>query len=315
MGGYGTFRFGTLYPDLFYKAQPTVGPPGIGIWVPPVEATGGHDSNSNYQLASMRNVPIMMWVMHTDELVPFAGTEQQARTFDALGLRYEFWAMAPGEHLTLAINDQFQPAADWLGQGGVDRNPPHVSYVANPRMAFPSIGLESDHAYWLSGVKLRDPSGAAPLGTVDVRSEGFGLGDPAAGTTQVGAGALTGGAIPAIGYERQSRDWGAAPVTPVVDRLDIKATNVGAITVDTVRARVDCDVQLNITSDGPLTVNLAGCDRGVTSAARASSGTEAAGLPNTSRGALLPSLTWFAVLWSLLALSVGWLIRRRLLRM
>jgi hypothetical protein len=280
--------------------------------VPPVEVTGGHDSNTNYQLASMRNVPIMMWVMHTDELVPFAGTEQQARGFDALGLRYEFWAMAPGEHLTLAINDQFQPAADWLGQGAVDRNPAHVTYVANPHMAFPSIGLEADHAYWLSGVALRDSGGPSPLGTVDVLSEGFGRGDPTPGGTQVGAGALTGGTIPAIGYEKQFQDWGSAPSTPVADKLDIKAANVRAITVDVARARVDCNVRLNVTSDGPLAVNLAGCDAPA-SRAQTDAGTLAAAMPNTSRGAPLSGLAWLLLPWLLVAtVPLGWLIRRRL---
>jgi hypothetical protein len=260
MGGYGTFRVGSLYPDLFYKAQPTVGPPGVGIWVPPADPTGGPDSNTFPMLPSFRNLPIMMWVMHTDELVPFAGTLYQAHQgFDALGLRYEFWAFAPGEHLTLSINDQYQPAADWLGQGAVDVNPAHVTYVVNPKMAFPSIGLESDHAYWLSGLSVRDSSGTNPLGTIDVRSEGFGTGDPTPSGTEVDGGALTGGTIPAISYERQRQEWGAVPATPVADKLDITATNVKAVTIDAARAKVSCNAVLNIHSDGPLQVTLAGC--------------------------------------------------------
>jgi hypothetical protein len=264
MGGYGTFRFGSLYPDLFYKAQPTVGPPALGIWVPPLDPTGGADGNSFPMLASFRNLPIMMWVMHTDELVPFAGTEYQAHQgFDALGLRYEFWAFAPGEHLTLAINDQFQPAADWLGQGQVDRNPAHVTYVVNPHMAFPGIGLEADHSYWLSGLTLRDSTGANPLGTIDVRSEGFGVSDPTPGGTQVGAGALTGGTLPAIAYERQYQAWGSTPSAPVADVLHIQATNVRSVTIDPRRARVTCAARLDIKSDGPLQVQLEGCGGGV----------------------------------------------------
>src|SRR6185312_6071712 len=38
MGGYGTYKFATQYPDLFAKGQPVVGPPGLGVWVPPAPA-------------------------------------------------------------------------------------------------------------------------------------------------------------------------------------------------------------------------------------------------------------------------------------
>ncbi|MFN2466193.1 MAG: hypothetical protein ABR598_08025 [Candidatus Dormibacteria bacterium] len=263
MGGYGTFRLGALYPDLFYKAQPTVGPPGVGTWIPPTPPSGGGAASLTFpMIPNFRNVPIKMWVMHTDELVPFVGTEYQAHQgFDADGLRYEFWAFSPGDHLTLAINDQYQPAADWLGQGAVDRNPAHVTYVSNPKMAFPALGLEADHAYWVSGVTLQDASGPNPLGTVDVRSEGFGVGDPTPNGTILGGGVLTGGAVPALAYEEQSQTWGTAAATPVADGLDINAGNVSAVTIDVARARVDCNVALNITSASPLTVHLAGCSR------------------------------------------------------
>jgi hypothetical protein len=51
------------------------------------------------------------------------------------------------------------------------------------------------------------------------------------------------------------------PKTPVADRLDINATNLSTVTINPSRARVDCDVQLNVKTDGPLTVILAGCSR------------------------------------------------------
>jgi hypothetical protein len=299
MGGYGTFRLGAEYPDLFYKAQPTVGPPGVGIWVPPQDPTGGAASNTFPMLSSFRNLPIVMWDMHTDELVPFAGTEYQAHQgFDALGLRYEFWAFAPGEHLTLAINDQFQPAADWLGTGQVGRNPAHVTYVLNPKMTFPAIGLEADHAYWLSGLTLRDAGGGNPLGTIDVRSEGFGTGDPTPTSTLVDGGALTGGTIPAIGYERQRKEWGPVPSTPVADKLDIKATNVRAVTINVARARVSCNPTLDIQSDGPLQVSLAGCSRTVSYTPRATLPPTTADPPSWWPSAvLLPLIFPLAARW------------------
>ncbi|MEA2422845.1 MAG: hypothetical protein QOF55_1944, partial [Thermoleophilaceae bacterium] len=91
MGGYGTFKLGTQYPDLFAKGQPVVGPPGLGIWVPPNEpASGGARSNTNRMLGSLRNVPFLIWNAVQDELVPYAGALAQAQTFDDLGYRYIF---------------------------------------------------------------------------------------------------------------------------------------------------------------------------------------------------------------------------------
>jgi hypothetical protein len=128
-------------------------------------------------------------------------------------------------------------------------------------MDFPEMGAPANHAYWLSGLTLRNSSGDAPRGTIDVRSEGFGTGDPVAGPTQHGAGALTGGTLPAIAYTSQSRQWGPVPPALVRNRLDINAKNISALTIDPSRARVTCGAALNVTTDGPVSVTLAGCGR------------------------------------------------------
>jgi Putative esterase len=260
MGGYGTYKFATQFPDLFAKAQPTVGPPGLGTWSPPSDPQpGGARSNTNRMLGSVRNVPFLMWNAAQDELVPVAGAQTQANTFDSLGYRYEFDLFNPAEHLTLAINDEFGPAATFLDTTPVDRNPPHVTYAYNPTMDFPGVHTAAGHAYWVSGVTLRNSSGTAPLGTIDVRSHGFGVGDPTPSATATGSGVLTGGASPGIPYTSQSKTWGAAPAEPVEDKLDINAQNVSTVTIDASRARVSCAAQLNITSDGPLDVNMVNC--------------------------------------------------------
>jgi pimeloyl-ACP methyl ester carboxylesterase len=260
MGGYGTYKFTSQFPDLFARAQPTVGPPGLGIWVPPGEPQpGGNQSLTKRMLGSVRNVPFLIWDETTDELVPIAGVLEQVKAFDELGYRYEFDQFQAGDHLTLAINDEFAPAAAFLGTEGVERNPSHVTYVYNPTMDFPADGTTAGHAYWVYGVGLRDGSGSAPLGTVDVRSEGFPTGDPAASETAHGAGALTGGQIPAIPYTSQSKSWGAAPAEASHDALDINATNVSAVSIDAKRAKVDCAAALNVTTDGPLQVTLSDC--------------------------------------------------------
>lgn len=260
MGGYGTFKFATQFPDLFAKAQPTVGPPGLGTWNPPSDPVpGGAQSNTNRMLRSVRNIPFLIWNAAQDELVPVAGAQMQANTFDSLGYRYEWDLFNPAEHLTLAINDEFGPAANFLGTTHVDRNPPHVTYVYNPTMDFPGVHTAAGHAYWVSGVTLRSSAGSAPLGTIDVRSRGFGVGDPTPSATANGSGVLTGGGSPAIPYSSQTKTWGATPAAPVEDQLDIDAQNVSSVTIDASRARVSCAAQLNVTSDGPLSVNMVDC--------------------------------------------------------
>jgi len=260
MGGYGTYKFTSQFPDLFARAQPTVGPPGLGVWVPPGEPQpGGDQSLTERMLGSVRNVPFLIWDETTDELVPIAGVLEQVKAFDELGYRYEFDQFQAGEHLTLALNDEYAPAAAFLGTETIDADPAHVTYVYNPTMDFPADGTSAGHAYWVYGVSLRDSSGAAPLGKVDVRSHGFGVGDPPPAATQTGAGVLTGGQIPAIPYTSQSKSWGAAPAQAAGNALDIAATNVSAVTIDAKRAKVKCNAQLNVTTDGPLTVTLADC--------------------------------------------------------
>ena len=244
MGGMGTFKLAEEFPDLFAKAQPTVGYSAVNALVP-----------------SLRNIPVLMWNMATDELVPPASYGPTALDLDNAGYRYELDVYSPGDHLTLAINDQYAPAAAFLGTTTVNRDPAHVTFVVDPALDYPQYGFVADHAYWVSGIKARTTS---TTGTIDVTSSGFGTGDPTPSATTPGAGALTGGTIPAIPYVSTSKTWGPTPSAAVADALTINATNVSAITIDVARAHVDCAAHLTIDTDGPLTVTLAGCPSSTT---------------------------------------------------
>jgi hypothetical protein len=262
MGGYGTYKFASQYPDLFARANPVVGPPGLGVWVPPgPPEPGGDASNTNRMLASVRNIPFMIWDGTVDELVPVAGAVTQAQTFDDLGYRYVFDLFDTSDHFSLAVNDQFKPAAKFLGTHRVDRNPSHVTYVVNPTMDFAGAGTVADHAYWLSGLKLRDGTGEAPLGEIDARSAAFGRRDPKQKPTQHTEGALTGGNLVAMTYTEQSKRWGKAAQARKSDVLHLDAQNLSRVVVNPDRARLSCHPKLDVTTDGPLTVKLAGCGR------------------------------------------------------
>jgi predicted esterase len=262
MGGYGTYKFATQYPDLFARANPVVGPPGLGIWVPPnPPVPGGDASNTNRMLASVRNIPFLIWDGTEDELVPVAGATEQADTFDKLGYRYVYDLFTSADHLALAGNDEYAPAAKFLGTHRVRRNPAHVSYVVNPTMDFPSAGTVADHAYWLSGLKLRNGGGASPLGTVNARSDAFGRADPPVGRTQRSVGTLTGGNLGTMPYVQQSQAWGKAPRTPHADVLHLDVRNLSRVVVHPQRASLGCHAKLDVKTDGPLRVSLAGCHR------------------------------------------------------
>jgi hypothetical protein len=251
MGGIGTFRLGAQFPDLFARAQPTVGSEGT---------TG--------VLASLRNLPMLMWNNSADELVNPLLYTPTANQLAKLGYRYELDVFQPclnlkcsplfPNHLELAINDQFAPAAAFLDTATVDRNPAHVTYVADPARDSPSFGLVADHAYWVSHVTARD---ASKLGTIDAFSHGFGQGDPVASGLKAGIGSLTGGNMGTLTYARLYKTWGSAPSAPRADALDVTATNVASATISVKRADLDCGVAVHVTSDGPFTLTLQGCGR------------------------------------------------------
>ena len=252
MGGLGTFKLAEQFPDLFAKAQPTVGFSGDNNLVP-----------------SLRNIPFLMWNSLIDELVPPTDYLPTAAKFDGLGYRYELDVFTPGDHLTLAINDQFAPAAAFLDLAKVNRNPTHVTYVVDPTLDYPGLGFVADHAYWLSGIELRSSTppvtGGHAEGSIDALSYGFGVGDPTPSATQFGAGTLTGGNLPTpLAYTRQYRTWGPVPALPRLKRIDLTARNVAAVTINVQRASVGCNVDLHVDTDGPMTIELAGCRRTVT---------------------------------------------------
>ncbi len=254
MGGVGTFKLGSQFPDLFARAQPTVG----------FEST-------NSVLASLRNVPVLMWNNHGDELVNEAFFNATAAQLDSLGYRYELDRYQPcanpacsplfTNHLQLAINDQYAPAAEFLGTHRVHRNPPHVTYVVEASRNHPDLGLVGDHAYWVGGLKLRDASNGE--GQIDATSKGFGKGDPKPSSTQVGNGSLEGGNLGTLLFDRQYRTWGKTPTRKRHDEIDITATNIAKGSINVERARVDCGAKVRISSDGPIAVKLPGCHRTV----------------------------------------------------
>jgi hypothetical protein len=259
MGGIGTFKLAEQFPDLFARAQPTV----------------GAETGDNDLVASLRNVPVLMWNNAADELVGAELYLPTADKLESLGYRYELDVYRPcastlcsplfPDHLELTINDEYAPAAAFLGSAVVDYDPSHVTYVVDPERNVSRYALVGDHAYWLSDLTLRNPAADGPSGRpeaqIDAVSRGFGVGDPTPSSEKLGAGTLSGGYMGPIQYLSFAKTWGPTPSAPRADEIDITVTNLATASIDVARAHVDCNVSLKITSDGPLTVTLPGCNR------------------------------------------------------
>ena len=189
MGGGGTYRLAGRWPDLFARAFPIVGPP-----------------TSADAFRSLRNIPVMAWYAQSDELVGPEMSEEAFLNAQQAGIRYDHWVFTPAGHITLGNNDEFGPAAAFLGDHTVDRDPAHVTYTSTPAQD-PKVAAPSDHAYWLSGLTRR----ATRRSGHDRRA----LARRAAAATRpcrrpaLGAGTLDGGSHGPLPYHAARRSRGA----------------------------------------------------------------------------------------------------------
>ena len=256
MGGYGTYKLGLQYPDLFARAFTTVGPPGLGIWpvvAPPLP--GGQVTLTTPLLGNVRWIPYMNWVGLEDDLVPYPGPTAQQNRFDQLGLRSELWTFQ-AEHFTLAIQDRWNAARDFLGAARKHGDPSRVVYGFFPEGDKPELGLRHDHAYWVSGLRARvatgDPATNPARADVDARSLAFGEGDP---TTAPVVRAEPGPPSPAA---VRGTAWTGIPKRAAENTLELDLKNVSAATIDGPRARLDGDrvLRVKVASDGSGTARL-----------------------------------------------------------
>ena len=241
MGGIGSFRVATRFPDLFARIMPVV-------------ATA---SGSEQALASLRHVPVMMWTSTFDELQPVVSTEGTISALFDLGYRLDSYRFETWDHLTPSTYDFYLPGAEFLSQDTVPRNPARISYVLRPGEDAPALGLVADKAYWVSDLMLRDPD--AGIGRIEAFSEGLGQAEALAGDMVRSFGVLSGGNHEPAPYTRRVLDWAPPQNIPAANRLRLQAENIAQVTIHPDRAGLSCGAELDIDSDGPIEVRLAGC--------------------------------------------------------
>ena len=250
MGGYGTYKFATQFPDLFASGQPTVGPPVLGI-----SGSGAEGSDTNPMLPSLRHVPFMSWVGVEDELVPYAGSLQQRQAMPTRGSSTSTTPSSPpSTSRSRSTTSTGRRLSSWASAGS-SRIP-----RTSPTSAIPRWTTRT------SGPRPTAPTGCAasrPRATGSARSTRSPTASAAPttspGAPQDSAGVLTGGVIPALAFERQSMEVTEGGDAPEADELDLDAQNVASIKVYVKQARLSCDPDITHTGDGPLEVKLVGC--------------------------------------------------------
>lgn len=253
MGGYGALKLAAAYPDLFARAGGVAPCPGAGIeWTGVRSLPGGRARHLRPLLPALRNVPVTGWLATGDATCRYAAQVAMFDRIAALGNRFSTLTFDGVDHNALAVAalTDAQPLAEFLGDARVERDPAQVTYVLSPAVSEPEFGLRADHAYWLSGITAARPSTAGRI-DVDTGSRATPPGLPTGGS-----GTLTNG----LTFTSTARLGEPLPRASR-GKLRVKARGVGAATVDAARARTGCRPAVGFTTDVPLELRLAGCNR------------------------------------------------------
>ena len=254
MGGYGTLRMATLYPDLFAGYIDWVGYPGDACGQPDVQrCNAGEVGIAAEYLGNLREVDGALLYSGADELVNSAQGLWVRDLMAAHGYPHIFYYHPGGEHLTFAGADDWGKEAAYTASLVRRSQPPRITYRTEPWVDAPELGVVHDRAYWIS--KIRGvQTGERDYVDVDILTTGCGGDLRVFGEDPIGAG------TDPVPWESQS--FSVAGTLPIVPGPYLEATlaNVASFTLHSGQngACLDLaeDVDYSITTDGPVEIAL-----------------------------------------------------------
>jgi hypothetical protein len=253
MGGFASYKLAFEYPDLFAQAMPLEGPVVCGERVlgEVTTAAGGeeceHDGDTTPLIVNAKWIPYVMTYGAVDELVPFTGGLEQVEAFDKLGYRYYAVLYPAEDHLVFATQNDFAPATSQLGQLERAQDPGSFTFTWYPELDSSSLGIGPTGDYWVSGLVARSgkpgelASVSASSGAIREPEE---IAEHHTGTAD--------GPTPAV---TDSLTWTAGATPRARQTLQLELTNVAALAVDTVAAKLKC-ATITVTSDGATALTL-----------------------------------------------------------
>ncbi|MGE2714155.1 peptidase [Mycolicibacterium litorale] len=181
MGGYGTYKLGLSYPEVFAKAVVLAGPPTCGVrLVRGVQAPADFDPTSHCAregdtwplLPNARWLPFVIAHGGLDQFVPFPGIVQQVFELDRLGYRYRFAAYPVEDHVAFLLKDDFDDPIAHMGTGLRQADPGHITFGWYPQLVRDDLGIGPHRVWWVSELRAAEDVTAVrgKLATVDARS-------------------------------------------------------------------------------------------------------------------------------------------------
>jgi predicted esterase len=262
MGGYGTYRLGLTYPDLFAKAMPLAAPPVCGArLIGPLtgaeadDPVCAQDGDTKPMVPNARWLPYVIGHGAADQLVPVTGVMEQARAFATAGYRYRLHLHPTGDHVLWSIEDWFSGEVAALGASRRTGDPDHITYAWYPDAADRALGLGPTGAYWLRGLRARhtEPGVMAEVEAL-TRARPYFAVTPERQTSVSTSLELA----PAVVF---SQVWRLGPRPAARPELKLRLVNVESLGVDMRRAGL-LRGTVFVSTDGPAVLRLLGLPEG-----------------------------------------------------
>jgi predicted esterase len=244
MGGIGTFVIGATYPSDFSEAMALDGLTDSGC--------------SNVDRAANDHwVPYVISNAEVDELSPYTDAVEEERDFEAADNRFDLFTTSMPEHNATAASDGFSTQVAALG-GAPEAmaSPGTINYTWCSAVVDQSLGLGPTSVYWLSGLSERSSAASDAQVVAD---------DGAIPTPTETLATTTTSVVPpdAPPMLKTTGTW-ISGITPLpVPTLTMKLTNVAALRVDAVAARLPAG-SATVDTDGTTALTLTDLPPGTT---------------------------------------------------
>jgi predicted esterase len=261
MGGWASYKLPEEYPDLFAQSMPLEGPVICGLrfygsaqgYAGPGQCTD--DGDSTPLIVNLKWIPYVMTYGAIDELVPFAGGQEQIAGFRSLGYRFYAVDYPAEDHMVFSVQNDFTPADSQLGNLDRVRNPGSFTFTWYPDLVGTiddagragQIGPSSD--YWISRLSARTTT---PSATASVTADSAAIRQPAETPSE------SYGAVPVPEPTPAATDvetWKQGPAPATRHTLTLGLRNVATAAVDMLRAGLRCGV-ITVSTDGATAVTL-----------------------------------------------------------